>query len=155
MLIDTVLCFDQDPWLVYDRGWLRHTLGWPVDVRGILLEARTGLPARHRHAICSRLKGWKGEPQAGLSGPICGTIHRQFSTQNANRKAAFDVRYLYGIINFEHDNGFEMHKLKNGIGMQDKGVIQVFCIHSRCNHLWRIQCVSARWNVSVGCVSDC
>jgi hypothetical protein len=39
MLIDTVLCFDQDPWLVYDRGWLRHTLGWPVDVRGILLEA--------------------------------------------------------------------------------------------------------------------
>jgi hypothetical protein len=48
-----------------------------------------------------------------------------------------------------------MHKLKNGIGMQDKGVVQVFCIRSRCNHLRRIQGVLARWNVSVGCVSDC
>ena len=51
--------------------------------------------------------------------------------------------------------GLKMQKLNNEFGMQDKGVIQVFCIRSRCNHLWRIQGVSARWNVSVGCVSDC
>ena len=87
MLIDTVLCFDEDPWLVYDRGWLRHTLGWPVDVRGILLEARTGLAARHRHAICSRLCRRKGKPIAGLSRPIRFPIRRQFPDANPKRKA--------------------------------------------------------------------
>ena len=76
-------------------------------------------------------------------------------TRTPSGRHNLDVRHLYGIINFENDNGFEMHKLKNGIGMQDKGVIQVFRIRSRCNHLRRIQGVSARWNVSVGCVSNC
>jgi hypothetical protein len=39
--------------------------------------------------------------------------------------------------------------------MQDKGVVQVFCIHSKHNHLWRILPISARWFVSVRCVNDC
>jgi hypothetical protein len=33
----------------------------------------------------------------------------------------FDVRYLFGIIACVNDNGFEMQKLNNEIGMQDKG----------------------------------
>ena len=48
-----------------------------------------------------------------------------------------------------------MQKLNNEIGMQDKGVIQVFRIRSRCNRLWRIQPVLASGFVSVGCISDC
>ena len=76
-------------------------------------------------------------------------------TRTPSGRHNLDVRHLFGIIACVHDDGFEMQKLNNEIGMQDKGVIQVFRIRSRCKHLWRIQGVSARWNVSLGSVSDC
>jgi hypothetical protein len=76
-------------------------------------------------------------------------------TRTPSGRRNLDARYLFGIIACVHDDALEMQKLNNEIGMQDKGVIQVFRIRSRCNHLRRIQGVSARWNVSVGCVSDC
>jgi hypothetical protein len=71
------------------------------------------------------------------------------------RNAQLDVRYLFGIIACVNDDGIEMQKLNNEIGMQDKGVIRVFRICSRCNHLWRIVRILASGFVSVGRISDC
>ena len=70
-------------------------------------------------------------------------------------RPTLDVRHLFGIIDFGNDKGIEMQKLNNEFGMQDKGVIQVFRICSRCNHLWRITPILASGFVSVGCTSDC
>jgi hypothetical protein len=66
-----------------------------------------------------------------------------------------DVRYLFGIIACVYDDGIEMQELNNEFGMQDKGVIQVFRICSRGNHLWRIVHILASGFVSVGYASDC
>jgi hypothetical protein len=66
-----------------------------------------------------------------------------------------DVRYRFGIIACVHDNGFEMYKLNNELGMQDKGVIQVFRICGNYNHFWRITRILASGFVSVGYASGC
>jgi hypothetical protein len=71
------------------------------------------------------------------------------------QKPTVDVSRPLGIINCEHYKGFEMQKLNNEIGMQDKGVIQVFRICSNYNHFWRITRILASGFVSVGGVSDC
>jgi hypothetical protein len=71
------------------------------------------------------------------------------------RNAQLDVRYLFGIITCVNDDGIEMQKLNNEIGMQDKGVIQVFRICSKYNYLWRITPILASGFASVGCASDC
>jgi hypothetical protein len=72
-----------------------------------------------------------------------------------SERRKLDVWYLFGIIACVHDDGFEMQKLNNEIGMQDKGVIQVFRICSRYNHLLRITHILASGFVSVGYASDC
>ena len=155
MLIDTVLCFDQDPWLVYDRGWLRHTPGWPVDICHVLLEVQLAYLHVTDTPFANVIADKKASQSLVFPAQFASLFVANSQTRTPSGRRNLDVRCLFGIIACVYDDGLEMQKLNNEIGMQDKGVIQVFCIRSRCNYLRRIQCILTRWFVSVRCVNDC